>query len=95
MNTTVGVIGAGRIGRMHTENLVHAVPEAFVKAIASPHLDEGWAEGLGIPVRSVDNSSVLDDPEIEAVVITAPSGLHAGLIHQAADKGKARFDKIP
>lgn len=95
MNTTVGVIGAGRIGRMHTRNLVHAVPEAFVKAIASPHLDEGWAEGLGIPVRSVDNSAVFDDSEIEAVVITAPSGLHAGLIHQAADAGKHIFCEKP
>ena len=88
MSTTVGVIGAGRIGRMHTENLVHAVSEAFVKTVASPHLDQGWAEGLGIPVRSIDNSAVLGDPEIEAVVITAPSGLHAPLIHRAAQAGK-------
>jgi len=95
MNTTVGVIGAGRIGRMHTENLVHAVPEAIVKAIASPHLDEGWAEGLGIPIRSIDNSVVLDDPEIEAVIITAPSGLHAGLIRQAAEAGKHIFCEKP
>jgi myo-inositol 2-dehydrogenase/D-chiro-inositol 1-dehydrogenase len=95
MNTTVGVIGAGRIGRMHTENLVHAVPEAFVKAIASPHLDEGWAEGLGIPVRSIDNSAVLGDPEIEAVIITASSGLHAGLIRQAAEAGKHIFCEKP
>ncbi len=95
MSTTVGVIGAGRIGRMHTENLVHAVPEAFVKGIASPHLDEGWAEGLGIPVRSIDNSAVLGDPEIEAVVITAPSGLHAPLIHQAAQAGKHIFCEKP
>jgi len=95
MNTTVGVIGAGRIGKMHTENLVHAVPEALVKAIASPHLDEGWAEGLGIPVRSIDNSAVLGDPEIEAVVITAPSGLHAELICQAAEAGKHIFCEKP
>ena len=95
MSTTVGVIGAGRIGRMHTENLVHAVPEAFVKAIASPHLDEGWAEGLVIPIRSIDNSAVLADPEIEAVVITASSGLHVGLIHQAAEAGKHIFCEKP
>jgi len=95
MSTTVGVIGAGRIGRMHTENLVHAVPEAFVKAIASPHLDEGWAEGLGIPIRSTDNEAVLGDPEIEAVVITAPSGLHCDLIRQAAAAGKHIFCEKP
>jgi len=93
--TTVGVIGAGRIGKMHTENLVHAVPEAFVKAVASPHLDEDWAESLSIPVRSIDNAVVLDDPEIEAVVITASSGRHAELIRQAAAAGKHVFCEKP
>ena len=93
--TTVGVVGAGRIGRMHTENLVHAVPEAFVKAVASPHLDDGWARSLSIPVRSVDNAAVFDDPEIEAVVITAPSGLHCELIRQAAEAGKHIFCEKP
>jgi len=93
--TTVGVIGAGRIGKMHTENLVHHIPEAVVKAVASPHLDEGWAEGLGIPIRSTDNSAVFGDPGIEAVVITAPSGLHSELICQAAAVGKHIFCEKP
>jgi myo-inositol 2-dehydrogenase/D-chiro-inositol 1-dehydrogenase len=93
--TTMGVIGAGRIGKMHTENLVHLVPEARVRAVASPHLDPGWAEGLGIPVRSTDNSAVLGDAAIEAVVITAPSGLHCELIRQAADAGKHIFCEKP
>jgi myo-inositol 2-dehydrogenase/D-chiro-inositol 1-dehydrogenase len=93
--TTVGVIGAGRIGRMHTENLVHAVPEAFVKAIASPHLDEGWAEGLGIPVRTTEADVVLGDTEIEAVVIAASSGLHIELIRRAAEAGKHIFCEKP
>ncbi|MDX2435442.1 MAG: inositol 2-dehydrogenase [Acidobacteriota bacterium] len=93
--TTVGVIGAGRIGKMHTENLVHAVPEAFVKTVASPHLDHEWAMSLGIPVRSIDNAVVFNDPEIEAVVITAPSGCHAELIGKAAAAGKHVFCEKP
>jgi len=93
--TVLGVIGAGRIGRMHAENLVHHVPEAEVRGVASPHLDEGWAGGLGIPVRSTDNSAVFSDPEIEAVVITAPSGHHSGLIQQAAAAGKHIFCEKP
>ena len=67
--TALGVIGAGRIGRMHTENLIHRIPEAEVRAVASPHLDEGWAEGLRIPNRSTDNSAVFGDPEIDACVV--------------------------
>jgi myo-inositol 2-dehydrogenase/D-chiro-inositol 1-dehydrogenase len=91
----VGVVGAGRIGRMHTENLVRHVPEAEVGAVASPHLDHGWAEGLGIPRRTNDNSAVFDDPAIDAVVITAPSGLHSELICAAAKAGKHIFCEKP
>jgi myo-inositol 2-dehydrogenase/D-chiro-inositol 1-dehydrogenase len=93
--TTIGVIGAGRIGRMHTENLVRRIPEADVQAIASPHLDRGWAEGLGIPKGWNDNSAIFDDSGIDAVVITAPSGLHSELICQAAEAGKHIFCEKP
>jgi myo-inositol 2-dehydrogenase/D-chiro-inositol 1-dehydrogenase len=93
--TAVGVIGAGRIGRMHAENLVHLVPEAEVRAVASPHLDEDWAERIGIPIRSNDNSTVFGDPQIDAVVITAPSGLHSELIREAAAAGKHIFCEKP
>ncbi len=94
-HTTVGVIGAGRIGKMHTENLVHAIPGARVKAVASPHVDEVWAQAHGIAVCGTANDVIFDDPEIEAVVITAPSGLHAELISQAAAAGKHIFCEKP
>jgi myo-inositol 2-dehydrogenase/D-chiro-inositol 1-dehydrogenase len=93
--TKVGIIGAGRIGRMHAENLVHHIPEAEVTGVASPHLDVGWAETLGISHQSLDNDVVLGDPKIEAVVITAPSGLHSELICRAADAGKHIFCEKP
>ena len=93
--TTVGVIGIGRIGRMHTENLVHAVPDAYVKAVASPRLDKAWAENLDIPVRATDVDVILNDPEIEAVVITAPSGRHVELIRRAAAARKHIFCEKP
>ena len=93
--TTVGVIGAGRIGKMHTENLVHLVPEAAVKAVASPHVDREWAEAHGIAVCTTANEEIFSDPEIQAVVITAPSGLHAELICQAAEAGKHIFCEKP
>ena len=93
-HTTVGLIGAGRIGRVHAENLVH-IPEAHLKAVASPHLDETWAEGLGIPVRSTDVNAIFDDPSIEAVVISTSSDLHVELIRRAAAAGKHIFCEKP
>jgi myo-inositol 2-dehydrogenase/D-chiro-inositol 1-dehydrogenase len=91
----VGVIGAGRIGKMHAENLVHYVPEASVAAVASPHVDEGWAAELGIPVASRDNEVVFRDPEIAAVVIAASSGRHVELIRRAAQEGKHIYCEKP
>ncbi|MGB3564325.1 MAG: inositol 2-dehydrogenase [Thermoanaerobaculia bacterium] len=93
--TTLGVIGTGRIGRMHVENLVRSVPEAYVKAVASRRVDEVWAEELGIPVRSTDPADLLQDPEIDAVVITLSSELHVETICRAAEAGKHIFCEKP
>jgi myo-inositol 2-dehydrogenase/D-chiro-inositol 1-dehydrogenase len=94
--TIVAVVGVGRIGRMHTENLVRAIPDAYVKAVASrTQVDPAWADGLGIPVRSTDVDKVLRDPEIDAVVITAPSGLHVEMIERAAAAGKHIYCEKP
>ncbi|MEN8163572.1 MAG: inositol 2-dehydrogenase [Acidobacteriota bacterium] len=92
--TTVGLIGVGRIGRMHAENLIQ-ISEARLKAVASPHLDQVWAETLGIPVRTTDFDVVLGDPEIEAVVIAASSDLHIELIRRTAEAGKHIFCEKP
>jgi myo-inositol 2-dehydrogenase/D-chiro-inositol 1-dehydrogenase len=93
--TAVGVIGAGRIGRMHAYNLVHSVPEAHVKVVATRTVDAAWAAELGIPVCTSDSNSVLEDSEIEAVVIALPSGLHVETILRAAEAGKQIFCEKP
>jgi myo-inositol 2-dehydrogenase/D-chiro-inositol 1-dehydrogenase len=94
--TTVAVIGIGRIGKMHTENLLRAVPDVRVKALVSRRqVDPAWADALGIPVRSTNVDKILNDPEIEGVVITAPSGLHVELIQRAAAAGKHIFCEKP
>jgi myo-inositol 2-dehydrogenase/D-chiro-inositol 1-dehydrogenase len=93
--TAVGVIGVGRIGTMHTHNLVHHVPEARVKAVASPHVDRDWAATLGIPVATADPDELLHDPDIEAVVIATPSGRHVEMIRRAAHAGKQIFCEKP
>jgi myo-inositol 2-dehydrogenase/D-chiro-inositol 1-dehydrogenase len=93
--TAVGVIGVGRIGTMHTLNLVHHVPEARVKAVASPRIDPAWADELGIPVATTDADVLLSDPEIEAVVIATPSGRHVEMIRRAARAGKQIFCEKP
>jgi myo-inositol 2-dehydrogenase/D-chiro-inositol 1-dehydrogenase len=46
-------------------------------------------------VCATENDVIFGDPEIEAVVITAPSGLHSELILQAAEAGKHIFCEKP
>ncbi len=90
-----GLIGAGRIGKMHANNIVSHIPDVFLKAVADLKLDESWAENKGIPVRSLNEYTVLNDPEIEAVVIAASSTAHVALICAAAQAGKQIFCEKP
>ncbi|MFC1543173.1 inositol 2-dehydrogenase [Candidatus Neomarinimicrobiota bacterium] len=90
-----GLIGAGRIGRMHAENIISHLPDVFLKAVADPKLDDGWAEKIGIQVCSLDERTLLDDPEIEAVVIAASSTAHVDLVCAAAQAGKQIFCEKP
>ena len=47
----IGLIGAGRIGKLHGENLAHAVPEAELCAVADVFMNDqtrAWAADMGI-----------------------------------------------
>nr|MDO8110204.1 Gfo/Idh/MocA family oxidoreductase [Candidatus Sigynarchaeota archaeon] len=66
-----GVIGAGRIGKIHAENLVKNVPGAKVKTIAEVKIDDKlkeWASELGVKLVA-DPGEIFKDPEIQAVAI--------------------------
>ena len=40
----IGIIGAGRIGRVHAENIAKFVPEMEIKTIADPYMsEERWS----------------------------------------------------
>lgn len=47
----IGVLGVGRIGKLHVTNLVNSVPDAEVVMVADPFLNDdsiAWANSLGI-----------------------------------------------
>lgn len=91
----LAVLGAGRIGKMHVEALLTQVPEADVRAVCDPSLDEEWVRGLGIERALHDPAEVFADREIEAVVIATPSPLHAEVAIAAARAGKHIFCEKP
>ncbi|MET3546766.1 myo-inositol 2-dehydrogenase/D-chiro-inositol 1-dehydrogenase [Paenibacillus favisporus] len=92
----IGVIGAGRIGRLHTENLLNH-PQVNVKAIADLQIDHAraWANGLGIPLLTQDAEQIISDPGIDAVFICTSTNTHIDMIERSAKAGKHIFCEKP
>jgi len=89
----VGVIGAGRIGTLHADNLIR-MPGVRLKTIADPLIKpEEWSRRGVEP--ALDPAVVLDDPEIAAVLICSPTTTHADLTEAAARAGKHVFCEKP
>lgn len=85
----VGVLGLGRIGRMHADLLAHDVPGATVTAVADtdPVTLAAVTERLHVP-GSVDPLDVINDQNVDAVAICTPTPTHVDLVLAAATAGK-------
>ncbi len=93
----IGIIGAGRIGRLHAENLSRCIPEATVEAIAdvAPQAAEECARDLGVPKTFENPTPIFEDRNVEAILICSSTDTHASLIEQAAEAGKHIFCEKP
>ena len=93
----VGVIGAGRIGRLHAENLACQIPQAVLAALAEPNAQASRSLAHRLGVTSVYSSPepLLENPGVDAVVICTPTDTHADLIEKAAAAGKHIFCEKP
>jgi myo-inositol 2-dehydrogenase/D-chiro-inositol 1-dehydrogenase len=93
----VALVGAGRIGKMHAENLARRVRGVDLVAVADVDLAAARAAAAesNIP-RVVDDYRVLlDDPAIEAIAIASATDTHAAIIEAAATAGKHIFCEKP
>src|SRR6266699_714644 len=93
----MGLIGAGRIGRLHAEHLTSRIPSADLVMVADPFEEaaRSCAERYGIPSYGRDYRVVLDHPDIQAVVICSSTDTHARIIEEAAQAGKHIFCEKP
>lgn len=94
----VGIIGAGRIGRVHGESITKYVVNANVKSIADPFLNDDtikWANSLGIKETYTDYKKILEDKDIQAVLICASTDMHSPLSIEALKAGKHVFCEKP
>jgi len=93
----VGLIGAGRIGKVHAEHLAYRIPGANLSAVSDIFLNaaEKLAGNLQIPSVYKDHRHIMDDPSIEAVVICSSTDTHSQMIAEAAAAGKHIFCEKP
>ena len=92
----VGIIGAGRIGRVHAGTLKRlSAAEATAITDIDPEAARVAAALGGINRIEKDAARILADPEIDAVLICSSTDTHADLIVQAARAGKHIFCEKP
>lgn len=93
----IALIGTGRIGSMHTRNLKYNIPEANLVAVCDIRLEvaQAIAEDLDIPRVVRDYHELLQDPEIEAIMVTTNTDTHAGIVKDIAAAGKHIFCEKP
>ena len=93
----LGLIGVGRIGRLHAENLAYKIPGAELVALADVQKSaaEECARRCKIAKVYEDPQKLLNDADVEAVVICSPTETHAPLIEAAARAGKHIFCEKP
>jgi myo-inositol 2-dehydrogenase/D-chiro-inositol 1-dehydrogenase len=94
MTVRLGLLGAGRIGKVHA-GAIAASKGARLVAVADafPEAAKALAAATGAEVRDAD--AIMNASDIDAVLITTPTDLHATMIEQAARAGKAIFCEKP
>ena len=91
------MIGAGRVGKLHSGTLKQYVPDADVVALVDPAaavLNE-TGEEFGIDARFASLEDALDAVDFDAVIITTPTFTHRQLALRAAEHGKHVFMEKP
>lgn len=94
----IGIIGAGRIGQVHAKSILSGVPNAKIKAIADPFLNDkvaAWAKSVGIEKASLDYHDILNDPDIDAVLICSSTDTHSPISIEAIKAKKHVFCEKP
>jgi myo-inositol 2-dehydrogenase/D-chiro-inositol 1-dehydrogenase len=94
MTIKFGLLGAGRIGKVHAKAITgDANAKLVAVADAIPAAAQAIADHYGCDIRSID--AILAAKDIDAVVICTPTDTHADLIEQFVKAGKAVFCEKP
>jgi scyllo-inositol 2-dehydrogenase (NAD+) len=91
------MIGAGRVGKLHSSTITRHIASARVVALVDPvsEVCQATAAEFGIENRFSSLEQALENVEFEAVVITTPTPTHAALAVLAAQHKKHVFLEKP
>ncbi|AEB76618.1 Gfo/Idh/MocA family oxidoreductase [Clostridium botulinum] len=92
-----GIVGLGRLGRKHAENLAFRIPNAELLAVCSVVKEEveEVKNAWGIKYGYTDFDEMLKNKELDAIFISSPSGFHCEQIEKALDAGFHVFSEKP
>ncbi len=94
----LGIIGAGRIGKVHCESIGRYVKDAVVACVADPFMNaetEKTIKALGAEKVTKDYREILADKSIDAVLICSSTDTHAQISIEAIKAGKHVFCEKP
>lgn len=93
----IGVVGAGRIGKLHVTNLMTRVSGANVIAVTDVVAEsaKALAAQFGIPKVYGDYHELVNDPEIDAVFVCSSTDTHSAIAYDAVMAGKHVFCEKP
>lgn len=93
----IGVVGAGRIGKLHVSNLMTRVSSATVVAVTDVVAESAkeLAQKFGIPKVYGDYKELVNDPEIDAVFVCSSTDTHSIIAYDAVMAGKHVFCEKP
>jgi myo-inositol 2-dehydrogenase/D-chiro-inositol 1-dehydrogenase/scyllo-inositol 2-dehydrogenase (NAD+) len=95
--TRICVVGAGRVGQVHSGTLVNSVPEARLAALVDQNAEAlgKVADRFGVEARFTSLEQALEGVAFDAVVLTTPTFTHRDLAVTAASAGKHVFCEKP
>ena len=94
----IGIIGAGRIGKVHLESISYHVKNAMVTAMADPFMNEETEKlirSYGVSKVTKDYKDILNDKDIDAVLVCSSTDTHAAISIEAINAGKHVFCEKP
>ena len=93
----IGLIGAGRLGRVYARDLASRIAETKLVAIADPveAVAKEVAAEFDVPRYYADPLALIDDPAVDAIVIVSPTHTHREIVIAAASRKKPTFCEKP